>query len=204
MTPKEASDIITLGQLSGLEPDPSIANNLRGASMVYAQVLTLAGVDFPMAEAAMLAIVSEPWRSEYRRKLPTTGEIIARTPLGQAVTALGSTDDSARAFEDFRARMRALAFQPSRHEPSRHLDPADPYRNDAMFTALESYGGSIAWGKRDTEDPWRVRESEAKWRASYAAAREAQRHDRGAVASVARVIAERPALRLVGPVAEAK
>ena len=90
MTPKQASALITLGQLSGLEPDPSIAGNLRGASEVYARVLTLAGVEYPMAEAAMLEIVTEPWRSEYRRKLPTTGEIIARTPLGKAVAVLGS------------------------------------------------------------------------------------------------------------------
>ena len=88
MTPREAAALLSLGQLSGLEPDPSIAGNLRGAAEVYARVLALAGIDYPTAEAAMLAIVSEPWRSEYRRKLPTTGEIIARTPIGRAVTKL--------------------------------------------------------------------------------------------------------------------
>ena len=189
MTPREAAALLSLGQLSGLEPDPSIAANLKGAAEVYARVLSLAGIDYPTAEAAMLAIVSEPWTSEYRRKLPTTGEIIARTPIGRAVTALGSDDDSARAFSDFGARMRALDFRPSRASPARHLDGGDPYRNDAMFSALEAFGGPAAWGARDTSDAYRMRESEAKWRGAYKAAREAQRHDRGAVQDAALRIA---------------
>jgi len=59
MTPREAAALLSLGQLSGLEPDPSIAANLKGAAEVYARVLSLAGIDYPTAEAAMLAIVSE-------------------------------------------------------------------------------------------------------------------------------------------------
>jgi len=197
MTPREAAALLSLGQLSGLEPDPSIAGNLRGAAEVYARVLTLAGIDYPAAEAAMLAIVSEPWTSEYRRKLPTTGEIIARTPIGRALTALGSDDDSARAFTDFGARMRALDFRPSRALPGRHLDGGDPYRNDAMFCALDAFGGPAAWGARDLSDGFRMRESETRWRAAYRAAREAQRHDRGAVQFAALQIAA-PARAMIG------
>jgi hypothetical protein len=198
MNAREAAALLSLGQLSGLEPDASIAANLRGAAEVYARVLTLAGIDYPAAEAAMLAIVTEPWTSEYRRKLPTTGEIVARTPIGRALATLGSDDDSARAFAHFGARMRALGFRPSRALPARHLDEEDPYRNDAMFSALEAFGGPSAWGARDTSDPFRLRESEAKWRAAYRAAREAQRGDREAIVYTARMIAAPARLMLGG------
>jgi hypothetical protein len=93
--------------------------------------------------------------------------------------------------------MRALGFRPSRALPARHLDEVDPYRNDAMFCALEAFGGPAAWGARDTSDAYRMRESEAKWRGAYRAAREAQRHDRGAVQDAARRIAS-PVRAMIG------
>jgi len=123
------------------------------------------------------------------RWFPTPGRILALSPVGRALATLGSDDDSARAFSDFGARMRALDFRPSRASPARHLDGGDPYRNDAMFSALEAFGGPAAWGARDTSDAYRMRESEAKWRGAYKAAREAQRHDRGAVQDAALRIA---------------
>lgn len=131
------------------------------------------------------------------RWFPTPGRILALSPVGRALSGLGSDDDSARAFADFGARMRALAFRPSRALPARHLDEVDPYRNDAMFSALEAFGGPSAWGARDTSDSYRLRESEAKWRAAYKACREAQRHDREAVIYTSRQIAA-PSRAMIG------
>jgi hypothetical protein len=132
------------------------------------------------------------------RWFPTAGRILALSPIGRALATLGSDDDSARAFVDFGARMRALAFRPSRAIPARHLDEGDPYRNDAMFSALEAFGGPSAWGARDTSDAYRLRESEAKWRAAYRAARESQRQDREAIVYTARMIAAPARLMLGG------
>ena len=137
------------------------------------------------------------------RWFPTPGRIMALSPIGRALAVLGSDDDSARAFAHFVARMRALAFRPSRTIPACNLDPADPYRNDAMHSALEAYGGASAWGMRNIDDPFRVRESETKWRAAYKAAREAQRHDRGAVVHAAGRITGQ-AQAAFGPAGEAK
>ena len=138
------------------------------------------------------------------RWFPTPGRIVALSPIGRTMTALGSNDDASRAFAHFVARMRALAFRPSREVPARHLDPADPYRNDAMFAALDAYGGPLAWGQRNIEDPFRVRETEAKWRMSYIAAREGQRHDRDVVRDMAARIAMTHRPMLGGPPPEAK
>jgi hypothetical protein len=132
------------------------------------------------------------------RWFPTPGRILALSPIGRALATLGSDDDSARAFVHFGARMRALGFRPSRAIPARHLDEGDPYRNDAMFSALEAFGGPSAWGARDTSDAYRLRESEARWRAAYRAAREAQRQDREAIVYTARMIAAPARLMLGG------
>jgi hypothetical protein len=132
------------------------------------------------------------------RWFPTPGRILALSPIGRALATLGSDDDSARAFVHFGARMRALGFRPSRAIPARHLDEGDPYRNDAMFSALDAFGGPSAWGARDTSDAYRLRESEARWRAAYRAAREAQRQDREAIVYTARMIAAPARLMLGG------
>lgn len=184
MTPKEAGALISLGQLSGLEPDPSIAGNLRGAAEVYARVLTLAGADFPMAEAAMLAIVSEPWTSEYRRKLPTTGEIIGRTVLGRAAGHLGSDTDADQAWTDLNRRMQHLAGRGGPLRGTRELDH-DDYRNDAMWAGLRAMGGARAWDRMDPAD----RALPAKWRAAYVAARVTSRGDAVAVRAAALALA---------------
>lgn len=183
MTPREAADIISLGQLSGLEPDASIAGSLVGAAKVYARVLTLAGVDYPMAEAAMLEIVSEPWRSEYRRKLPTTGEIIARTPVGRTSTAIGTASDAERAFADFQIRLRwciGMNVRPDRD--GAQLDPADPYRNDAMFQAWATYPRGPA-APDEREKPFEFDQARKRWIAAYLEARHGQARDPAAVQS---------------------
>lgn len=135
------------------------------------------------------------------RWFPTPGRILALSPVGRAMAALGSDEDSARALTDFVARMRALGFRPSRDAAARHLDPVDPYRNDAMFQALADFGGATAWGMRNVEDPYRVREAESRWMASYRAARLRQVHDREAVRFAACRLASSPRL-LAAPVGE--
>lgn len=119
---------------------------------------------------------------------PQPGRLIALSATGHAIAHLGSRTDAERAFEDFRARMRALGFDPSRENDARHLDPRDPYRNDAMFTALAAMGGSRAWGERDLTHPLSLKEAREAWIAAYIGARVGHRTDRAAVALTARAL----------------
>ena len=206
ITPRQALLLLAMLEAANLKPgdayqrpgEDGLPSGRVLAGKVYAAALNAAGVTFEEAEAAVMAYIGEPDPGQYPKPFPDPGKIIARTPHGRAALTIGSDDDSARAFRDFCARMKdaRLCYRPSRDEPARHLDPEDPYRNDAMHTALEDFGGASAWGARNVEDPFRVRESEAKWRASYRAARARQGQDRDAVRFTARRLLARPVVML--------
>lgn len=125
--------------------------------------------------------------SAYRRSTdpadrwwPTPGRLRALAPVGRAAAFLGGDADAEKAFEDFRARMVALAFRPDRDDAERHLDPEDPYRNDAMFAALATLAGPGWWGDPAVDAKgFEIRRR--AWISVYAQHRKGQAHDAGAV-----------------------
>jgi hypothetical protein len=158
------------------------------AAKVYAAALNGAGLDLRAAQAAIDAYLAEPDPGQYPKPWPDPGKLIARTAIGRAAGHLGSDADADRAFADFVARMQALAFRPDREDPSRRLDPADPYRDDAMFAALRAVGGPEGWRGAPTQagDPIGFDRIRRAWLAAYRDTRAGQRRDVAALQVTAR------------------
>jgi hypothetical protein len=110
---------------------------------------------------------------------PTPGRIRANLPAGRAANFLGSDADAETAFADFVRRMPALSFRPDRDDPTgkAHLDPADPYRNDAMFAGLAAVGGARAWGASEIGNPATLGGLRKVWTAAYRDVRRGQVRD---------------------------
>jgi hypothetical protein len=211
-TPATALGLIRLLLEQGLEapaelgrPADSargIPSGLESAAHNLAEMLNDLGLTPPQAREAVKRYLREPNATQFRKPYPDVGMLYARSDLGIAASALGSAADASKAFTDFRSRMRALAFAPSRNHEARHLDRLDPYRNDAMFAALDAMGGAEAWRTQDLSHPATLARVQAEWSAAYLAVRSRQREDRAAIAHTARALqgAQQRAL----PVAEAK
>jgi hypothetical protein len=131
---------------------------------------------------------------------PTPGRILACSTFGRTAGAIGTASDGERAFEDFATRMRwliAMRLKPSRHDTEAHLDPADPYRNDAMFAG---------WAARPSipdaiHDPIGHGIARRAWIAAYLEARQGHKADPVAVRSTLAIAQQ---ARIAGPTLEAK
>jgi hypothetical protein len=139
----------------------------------------LADLDDAAFEAACRAYRNSPVAED--RWWPTPGRIRAHLPAGRAANFLGSDADAEIAFADFVRRMPAVSFRPDRDDETRHLDPADPYRNDAMFEGLRAVGGAQAWGRAEIGNPATMGSLRKTWTAAYREARMGQRRDAGAL-----------------------
>jgi len=112
---------------------------------------------------------------------PTPGRIRALAPAGQAAALLLGEGDAEAAFPEFMTRMSALAFRPDRDDTNRHLDPVDPYRNDAMFAGLAAVGGARAWAVSEVGNPATLGSLRKSWIAAYRDVRRIQARDPGAL-----------------------
>lgn len=151
------------------------------AARIYAAALNGAGVSLAEAQSAVTAYLAEPDPGQYPKPWPDPGKLIARTPTGRAAGFLGSDADADAAFVAFRRQLALVGFAPSREDETRHLDPTDAYRNDAMFRALEACGGSRSWGAMDLSHPAALKAKRDEWVEAYRAARAEQRQDKAAV-----------------------
>ena len=170
MTPKEAAGLISFAQLAGMDPTEGMAQNLKGAATVYATVLDQWGITIAEAEAAVLAIAGEPWTSEYRRKVPTPGEIVGRTAVGRAALAAGSDAELDQAWRRFDVVMRGmLTERPDGTRGPRgpgDLHP-DPLKAAAMWAGLDAIGGVEGYRNRPVDDVWAVK----RWKEAVRAER---------------------------------
>jgi hypothetical protein len=190
ITPRDATTLLTMMEMGGLRPpngfdDPA---NRVIAARVLAAALNSHGVTLAAAEEAVGAYLAEPDPGQFPKPWPDPGKLIARTAIGRAAGHLGSDADADRAFADFVARMQALAFRPDREDPKRRLDPADPYRDDAMFAALRAVGGPEGWRGAPTQagDPIGFDRIRRAWLAAYRDTRAGQRRDVAALQVTAR------------------
>ena len=110
---------------------------------------------------------------------PTPGRLRALSSLGRSQAHLGSATDAEAAFDFFATRLRHLGFRPDRDDPARHLDPADPARNDAMFVALTETGGVTTYrmAPTPTADAIGHAQLRRRWVAAYVDARKVQAAD---------------------------
>jgi hypothetical protein len=173
-------------------PDEGLPPGRSLTARVFAEAFNRAGIDLPEATRAVQAYLDEPDPGTYPKPWPDPGKLIARTARGRAMVYLGSKTDGEAAFEHFRARMRALVGEPDRDTPRRHLDPADPYRNDAMFAALDKVGGASRWCGLDLSHPLALKETREQWIAAYTEARAVSRADQDAVRFTARLTTRAP------------
>lgn len=166
ITPKEAVGLIDFASLAGFDLTDAIARNPKGAGVVYAAALNEWGLTVPEAQAAILAIVREPWTSEYRRKVPTPGEIVARTPVGRRALELGTDEDCDRAW------MVCLRVLKERHAAPtawQHLSEQET-TGRAFLAGLAAMGGWNAWRMSNPSDPWPIK----AWKEGYRAERRRQ------------------------------
>lgn len=131
------------------------------------------------------------------RFFPLPARIRAMSPSGRAAAHLGSDADADQAFADFVQRMPAVCFRPNRDDATgaAHLDPADPYRNDAMFAGLAAVGGAQAWGRAEIGNPATLGSLRKVWAAAYRDVRKGQARDPEALrltASTQRLLSVNP------------
>lgn len=203
MTPEEALPLVIL-TLDHVEPPsgwkrqraPDEPSPRVSTAILWAEAFTLAGLTVEQARQGLVRYLSQPVTGPYPLRWPEPGRVIAFTVVGRTALAMGTPTDADAAFEHFVARMAYIGFMPSRDVPSRMLDPDDPVRNDAMFMALDRFGGAGAWRCVPTQDANGAGFASARkrWTAFYAEVRSGQSVDAPTVRIAASV---RPTLRLV-------
>jgi len=145
------------------------------AARVYAAALNSMGLTPAELEQAVIDYIAEPQEGQYPKCWPSPGHLVARTGIARTAAQLGSTDESEAAWTHMHRRMAAVGFSPDRDVPARNLH-SDPAKNDALFVALERFGGAERWRQMPKEDTNPIGHHAAKkaWTACFVAARKAQ------------------------------
>lgn len=168
------------------DPARGIPSGIEAGADDMADLLNAAGLTAAEARDAAGRYCIEPNATQFRKPWPDVGMLVARSCLGRASAALGTSSDAEVAFRDFCARMSFLGFRPDRDDEARHLDPKDPARNDAMFAALAAVGGSRAWGlaPNAAANPIDFGVRQRAWTARYVEVRRGQAADPAIVRSI--------------------
>lgn len=122
---------------------------------------------------------------------PMPGQILALTPIAQAAALLGNDDEGEASWAHMHRRMPRIGFDPDRDVPARWLHADDPTKNDALFRALDRFGGVDRFREIPTQDanPAGYGAAKKAWIACFTAARKAQGAD---VATVRQIVASQP------------
>lgn len=153
--------------------------------------VVFAHTEDPELDAAVFRYLggTSPW-------WPMPGQVLALTPLAQTAALLGNDDEGEASWAHMHRRMPRIAFAPDRDAPARWLHE-DPAKNDALFRALDRFGGVDRFREIPTQDanPAGYGAAKKAWIACFTAARKAQGSDpsivRQIVASQPRQIEER-------------
>ena len=148
------------------------------AARAYMMAFNHGGYLWPEVERAALEYALEPQEGQFPKPWPTPGHIAARTQVARTAALLGTDDEGEAAWAHMLRRMAHLGYQPDRDRPNRHLHH-DPAKNDALFTALDRFGGVDRWREMPTQDANPAGHGAAKkaWIACFTAARKAQGTD---------------------------
>lgn len=166
------------------------------AARAYMVAFNHGGYLWPEIERAALEYALEPQEGQYPKPWPSPGHIAARTAVARVAALLGNDDEGEASWAHMHRRMPRIAFAPDRDAPARWLHE-DPAKNDALFRALDRFGGVDRFREIPTQDanPAGYGAAKKAWIACFTAARKAQGSDpsivRQIVASQPRQIEER-------------
>lgn len=147
--------------------------------------VVFAHTEDPELDAAVFAYLggTSPW-------WPTPGQVLALTPLAQTAALLGNDDEGEASWAHMHRRMPRIGFAPDRDAPARWLHD-DPTKNDALFRALDRFGGVDRFREIPTQDanPAGYGAAKKAWIACFTAARKAQGAD---PSTVRQIVASQP------------